>query len=434
MRTIRAQLLLGLIAGISVAIVLALLSTYLIARVQAGHAFDFHLQQIAETAPDHIHVGSSPRVLDAEEFILLQIWDKDGNVLYASRSNMLVPRQHRKGFQDISALGKQWRVFVDMRGGNTIQVSQLMDEREELMLQLAVYAVLPVVVLVPLLALLVSFVVGRSLKPLQRFAEAIGQRNPEALQPIELPKAPLEVMPVMRAINALIARLEQSLNTQKEFIGDAAHELRTPLAALRLQMQLAETAATEEARKQAFGKLYLRLERAEHLVAQLLNLARQDAAKIQQKTEAINLCELAKKAVAEFSLAAEARQIDLGLECAASPLVVDGVRADLEILLHCLVDNAVRYTLPAGRVDVALGVRDGRPMLAVIDDGPGIPPHERERVFDRFYRGEAMTNIGSGLGLAIAHKIALAHGASIAIEDNPSGHGIRVVVIFPAAA
>lgn len=431
MRTIRTQLLLGLLLGIFAAIAMALAGSFLIAQTQAGHAFDFHLQQIAETAPDHIHVGSSPRVLDAEEFILLQIWDADDNVLYASRSNMLVPRQHNQGFQNVNALGKSWRVFVELRDGHTIQVSQLMSERDELTAQLAVSAVLPVIALVPLLALLVSFVVNRSLKPLHAFADKIAQRDPNALQPIDLPRAPQEVLPVMRSINGLIARLRQALDAQKAFIADAAHELRTPLTALRLQMQLTEKAQTPEARQQAFGKLYTRLERAEHLVAQLLSLARQDVARMPEKIEAVDLCALAKMAVAEFSLSAESRNIDLGFACDLERLAVEGVGTDLQVLLHCLIDNAVRYSPPGGRVDVRVGLRNGCPMLAVVDEGPGIPASERERIFSRFYRGENAADIGSGLGLAIAQRIAQAHGASLQIEDNDSGVGIRLVLLFP---
>ena len=432
MPTIRAQLLLGLLAGISVSILLALAGTYTIARLQAGHAFDFHLQQIAETTPDDVHAGVSERELDAEEFILLQIWDKaDGKVDYTSRANMLVPRQSKPGFQDVHALGKDWRVFVQERDDHIIQVSQLMDERNELTLQLALSAVLPVVALIPLLALLVGVVVNRGLKPLQHFADAVGERTPEKLQPIALPRAPREILPVMHAINTLIVQLEQALHAQKEFIADAAHELRTPLAALRLQMQLAEHADGDTARAQAFAKLHLRLDRAEHLVAQLLDMARQDVTNAKAQKAHVDLVAVAKKIVAEFSLAAEARQIDLGLDSYVENLVVDGVRADLEVMLRCLVDNAVRYSLSPGRVDVRLERRDGKPMLAVIDNGPGIPAAERERVFDRFYRGEGATAIGSGLGLAIAQKIAQAHGATLGIEDNDDGRGILVAVVFP---
>lgn len=431
MRSIRAQLLFGLSVGIVASILVALTGAYTFARVQAGHAFDFHLQQIAETAPDHIHVGYSPRVLDAEEFILLEIWDSAGNVLYASRSNMLVPRQHRKGLQTIDALGKRWRVYVEMRNGHTIQVSQLIDERDELVLQLTLSAVLPMIAMIPLLAGLVVVVVNRSLKPLQFFAQAVSQRTPDRLEPVVLPQSPPEVVPVMRAINALIERLKQALAAQKDFIADAAHELRTPLAALRLQMPLAENATTDEARAQAFAKLYLRLNRAERLVGQLLRLARQDAGQSRIADERVDLCEAAKSAVGEFLLPAQARRIDLGVDARVDVLPVCGVRADLDILLHCLIDNAVRYSPPEGRVDVALTVRGDRPQLAVIDNGPGIPPTERERVFDRFYRGESATDVGSGLGLAIAQKIAIAHGATIAIEDNPDSRGIRVVVVFP---
>jgi signal transduction histidine kinase len=236
------------------------------------------------------------------------------------------------------------------------------------------------------------------------------------------------VAPLVDSINGLLGRLGGALARQREFVADAAHELRTPLTALRLQLQLAERASDPLEREQAHARLREGIARATRLVEQLLALARAepDAA---TPREPIDLAGVVRAIGASHDANARSRGLDLVIE-AGDPIPVLAHGGALETLVETLLDNAIRYT-PAGRV-VLRALRQGRHALLEIDDtGPGIPAAERERVFDRFYRGPDAPEGGSGLGLAIARRIAEAHGGAIHLEDAPAGSGLRVRVELP---
>jgi two-component system OmpR family sensor kinase len=236
---------------------------------------------------------------------------------------------------------------------------------------------------------------------------------------------------MVRALNDLLARLGQALEAQREFVADAAHELRTPLTALKLQLQLAERAEPGAAQAAAFERLHRRLDRASHLVEQLLALARQEPALEEAAREEVDLAQLAREVVAEYDALAETRSIDLGVEVDSQARVL-GRRDGLRAMLGNLVDNALRYTPAGGRVDVIVGAVDGRPSLRVADTGPGIPPEQREHVFDRFHRGGDADTPGTGLGLAIVKRVAERHGATVRLLDGPGGRGLEVRVAFAA--
>jgi two-component system OmpR family sensor kinase len=242
---------------------------------------------------------------------------------------------------------------------------------------------------------------------------------------------PDEIAPLSAALNQLLARLSHAIDTQRAFVADAAHALRTPLAALQLQAQLVERADDGAARDQAIGKLRQGLERLTHLVTQLLTLARQEPGAALPAHEPVALDQLAASVVADMAQAALDRDIDLGLESGAdpSPAVVRGDAEALRILLTNLVDNALSYIPAGGRIDVAVRrSADGRAVeLVVSDNGPGIPAEERARVFDRFYRLADAPTGGSGLGLAIVAEIAQSHGARVLLEDAEPGLRVRVV-------
>jgi two-component system OmpR family sensor kinase len=238
----------------------------------------------------------------------------------------------------------------------------------------------------------------------------------------------------------LLGRLDRALGSQRAFIADAAHELRTPLTAVHLQAQLAERAQTESERARALVELRAGLDRATHLVEQLLALAREEPGLSERPFAPVNLTELAHHVIAEYAAIAAARRVDLGMVDkggAAADTVVTGDAAGLRVLLANLVDNAVRYAPAEGRVDVAVRRIEGEVTLEVRDNGPGIPAAERVRVFDRFYRVPrhgAQGLPGSGLGLAIAKRIAERHDAQIALASGipgPSGEGLSVSVRFP---
>jgi two-component system, OmpR family, sensor kinase len=311
-----------------------------------------------------------------------------------------------------------------------IQVSQPARIREELAVAMAVRTMLPLLVLLPVLIVLIWITVGRGLKPLNDIASAVALRSAADLQPLHEDHLPREVKPLVAALNELLARMSRTLSVLRSFIADAAHALRTPLTAVRLQTQIAERAPTEPARAAAFEQLKGGIERATRLVEQLLTLARNEPEAVQQPLAMVNLVDVARRVVMEQAPIADAKDINLGLETTRDVEVM-GDAAALQAMLGNLVDNAIRYTPPGGAVDVRASSGERGARLTVADTGPGIAPGERERVFDRFYRGDTLGETGSGLGLAIVRTIAQRHRASIALGDGPSGRGLEVAVRFP---
>jgi two-component system OmpR family sensor kinase len=429
MKTIRHQLLVGLLGGALACTVAAGLAMYVKVSEEANELFDHQLRQLAASLPAQVTQQADAETHDeSEEDIVIQAWDQRGTLLYASPAAQLLPRVARTGYTSITAHNERWRVYGEERHERFVQVAQATSARHELAAALALRSLLPFLLLVPVLAALIYIVVGHSLRPLGRVAEALGQRSPNALQPLPLDGHPPEVLPMVTALNELLRQLERALASQRAFVADAAHELRSPLTALKLQLQLAERARSDEQREAAFAKLHDRLDRSTHLVHQLLTSARQEPPAAGRTTALVDLPGLARLCVADHYAQACARGIDLGVEQTGAPAAVTGNADELQILLGNLIENALRYTPSGGQVDVAVAVENGRPLVRVTDTGPGIPVAERERVFDRFYRGEGNDAWGSGLGLSIVRSIAEAHGAEVALGDNPDGHGLCVTV------
>jgi len=305
--------------------------------------------------------------------------------------------------------------------------------RNRLAERAAFRTLLPFLVALPLMGLLIWRLVGRELAPLERTAVAVSRRNPGSLDPIAADDAPEELRPLIAALNDLLARLHAALDSQRRFVADAAHELRSPLTALSLQLQLATRARSDAKRAAAHDSLRQGVERATRLVEQLLALARHSPDAPVAADEPVDLAQVAREAVAHHAHAAAAKSLTLTYTGNA-PVTVTGDRAGLAVLAENLVANAVRYTPGGGAVRVSAGRDGGFAFLSVADDGPGIPAHERERVFDRFYRGEGAAGPGSGLGLAIVKDVAERHGASVRLEDGGGGRGLRVRVSFPLPA
>jgi len=275
----------------------------------------------------------------------------------------------------------------------------------------------------------VWLIVGRGLAPLGRITRWVGERRPDDLAPLPDSGVPQEVQPLVTALNDLLGRLHQALQAQRAFVADAAHELRTPLAALNLQAQLLGRAGNDNERHEALAELQAGLRRATRVVEQLLTLARSEPGGEERPPQPVNLAELARNVTARHLPLAEAKHIDLGIAHIDDHAIIPGDATTLETLLSNLVENAVRYTPDGGRIDVTVGSDHRETWLEVADTGPGIPPAERERVFDRFYRQLGTREPGSGLGLAIVRTIARRHGATVTLLDNPGG-GLRVRVAF----
>ena len=253
------------------------------------------------------------------------------------------------------------------------------------------------------------------------------------MQPLPSRDLPDEVAPVVSSLNDLLARLRQALEAQRQFIADAAHELRSPLTAVRLQVQLLRRAESDAERNAALARLERGVHRSARLVQQLLTLARQEPETPEALHGPIDLQRLAREVVADFEPLAESREVTLQLE-RDEPVVTLGNGDSLRVMLSNLVDNALRYTPAGGAVKCARERQlDGEAVLEVEDTGPGIPPDQRERVFDRFYRvsGRFQGDEGSGLGLAIVKRVADLHAAKVALDNASSGSGLKVTVHFP---
>jgi len=434
-RTIRRQLLIYLLGGMFAATLIASFATYIEVRNETNELFDYQLQQIADALPNEIPAGLNLPVGKVEhEEIAVQVWNARGRLVFTSGPVADMPRFPHFGFHSVVFQGKGWRIFSEGNANRTIQISQPHAARDELAVGMAVRTLTPFMLLVPILALLIWLVVGRSLAPMHRLAHDLSQRSPDALDPLPDNAYPPELQPILTELNRLLERLARAFATQRAFVADAAHELRTPLAALKLQLQLVEREHDRAQVTAGFGKLHERLNRATHLVQQLLTLARHEHNARPPSHLPIDLRELAAHTVSDHASQAENKGVDLGVVAgtATSPApLVMGDESSLRIMLGNLVDNATRYTHVGGCVDVSVTVaEDGSPLLRVADNGPGIPEEDRQRVFDRFYRREGTGESGSGLGLFIARTIADQHGAIISLGRTTARGGLTVTVRF----
>ncbi len=405
---------------------------------EANAFFDYHLRETALLLRDQAYGFAAPEGLPQEvpqyDFVV-QVWSLDGQRLYQSQPQAVLPAATTLGFSTVDSPAGRWRVFGVIARGHVIQVAQALRVREQRAARLALRTLAPFGVLMPVLALLIWWIVGRSLRPLGELASSVRTRSPAALDPLPSASLPDEVRPLVDALNDLLSRLAAALQHERAFIADAAHELRSPLTALSLQLQALQTATGDPERAAATGQLKAGVARATRLVEQLLTLARHERRPAREPGP-VALDDLARAVVTELVPLADSKQIDLGV-AVAEPATVPGDAEALRVLVRNLVDNAIRYTPQDGRVDVSVRreTSEGasRAVVEVSDTGPGIPVPERERVFDRFYRVPGTATPGSGIGLAIVKAIADQHGARVELGSGADGRGLRARVQFPAA-
>jgi two-component system OmpR family sensor kinase len=376
-------------------------------------------------------IGSGEQNFD----FVVQVWTADGVRIFESAEQAALPQLAVLGFADVRARGTTYRVFSMQTSGLVIQVAQDMAARRNMAGALALRTIAPVALMAPLLMLVVWWVVSRSLAPVARVRKQVASRQADDLSAVSEEGLPDEVRPLVQELNLLFDRVRHAFDAQKHFVADAAHELRSPLAALKLQVQGLQRAPDAAARDLAVSRLVAGIDRATRLVEQMLALARHEASMAAgAKPQPVDLAEVARLAISDAVAAAQARRIDIGVSHADPDAVVSGQPEALRMLLRNLIDNAVKYTPEEGRVDVGIATRDSAVELSVDDSGPGLPEEERERVLDRFYRSGEPKAPGSGLGLAIVKSIADLHGATVALAPSPSLGGLRVLVRFPPRA
>lgn len=436
MTSIRKNLLRWLIWGQLLAVTLTGTVTFFYVRSELEGLFDDRLKQLAHSIPTSsaaIEV-TAPTLknvdFDDDDDFEIQIWSADGKLLQRINPQETSPALSEIGYSSHWSHGMYWRSFVLKRGDRLIQTSQPYSDRLELSTDVAIGAIAPVCVLILVLGGLVWVSVGRGLRPLTDLARDLNQREPESLRPLKAEGLPQEVLPVVNALNRLLGKLEAAIESQRNFVNDAAHELRTPLAAVQLQAQLLQRAASAEDRTQALGEIRAGTARASHLVQQLLTLARMEPGNSYRLIETVDLSILMKTVVAEHADVAAQKQLDLGV-CQDEALTLQGNYDGLRIMLRNLIDNAIRYSPPGGRVDVSLTKTDSKAKLEVLDSGPGIPAAERELVLRRFYRHPGNQETGSGLGLPIVQEVVSRHGGELVLGEGDGGQGLRVIVSFP---
>ena len=312
-----------------------------------------------------------------------------------------------------------------------LQVAETRNKRNALAGRILSGVTLPQFAVIPLAVLLVWIGLGRGIEPLNRLSRMIRRRLPTDLSPIPTAGVPEEVKPVVHSFNDMMARLEQNLQAQQRFIGDAAHQMRTPLTGLKMQTELALTETDPENMRILLRQIAESADRAAHLTSQLLSLARAEASHDKsQSASLVDLEGLARQVTLEWVPRAMEKKIDLGFEGTGWPLQVSGNALLLRELIVNLVDNAVKYTPPEGRVTVRSRASEFA-ILEVEDDGPGIAEADRELVFERFYRVLGNEAPGSGLGLAIVREIADLHLGSVQLKPSPSGRGTLAQAVFP---
>ncbi len=433
------QRLLALVLSIVVVIWIATaVLTYFDARKELDETLDAHLAQSASLLAiqathelEEIEVDHAPLLHKYSRRVAFQVWE-EGRTLRIHSLN--APTQalavNTEGFADNVIDGVGWRVFStwDENHKNLIQVAELTEMREKLARSVVGNLLEPLVISLPILALLLWLGVARGLQPLAKLSGELEMREPENLAPLDAGMAPREVSPLIEKLNKLFTRINASREKERRFTADAAHELRTPVAGIKAQVQVASTATQDTERAHALNNAILGCDRATHLIEQLLTLARLDNLS-EAVTEHCHLRALAAEVIAAIAPTALGKGVHIELiDCEEATTLGNPVL--LRILFRNLIDNAVRHTPDGTAVRVSIATTQAQIQLTVCDNGPGIPAEDMDRVAERFYRPVGTEASGSGLGLAIVKNIAEIHAATLHFEANNQGTGLCVKVAF----
>ena len=439
MRSIRANLVLWVVGTLALGTVVVLAATYVLTRNQVGRLFDEELKQVAHAVHLREDWTQTRRVRIARPGFALSVraYDKTGRVYFETALPSLpadLPQSFGEGLASIETDEGAWRVYTHVTDEGTVQVGQAVSTRDALARELSLSVLMPMLLLIPALGVVVAWALKRGLRPLHETSRRVSDRDASRLDPLPTENVPAELLPLVQQVNALLARLEGAIGAQRRFLADAAHELRSPVGALALQVQLAERAHSAAARSAALQELARGVERSRRLVQQLMDFARLDSAVPLQAFSALNVAALARDVVGSYAARAESQDVDLGVDAPAT-LHAFGAEPELRSLLENLVDNALRYA-PAG-TPVTVSVRESAGMigLRVVDAGRGSPSAERERVFERFHRVAGDATRGTGLGLAIVKAIVERHHGAVEIADaDPSAElpGLAVSVRLPS--
>lgn len=436
--SLRRRLLGLLLGGVSAAWLATMAFSYIDAHHEVDELFDAQLSQAAQTllALASHDEGEGVEDLGAaahkyQRQLRFQIWRTDGKLLIRSNNAPETPLTGAGGFSETRGDDGHWRHFSQWNDSRSlqVQVSENHHIRDELIGHIAWRLLFPALFGLPLIGIWVWLATRQGLSSLNGVAHQIASRDPQQLQAIHPLAAPEEIRPLIDALNGLFQRVEQTLEAERRFTADAAHELRTPLAALQAQLQVAQRARDSEEHDRSLQQLQSGLTRAAHLVDQMLLLARLDPESGLPDPQTVDLAALTESVCADLGPQILARNIDFDFE-SVTPAILTGQAEWLRVLVRNLVDNAVRYTPEGGQVAVRITRDTDRLTLSVSDSGPGIPPEERATVLQRFHRLNQAEQPGSGLGLAIVARIAELHGARLWLDSSPMTKGLNIGVQF----
>lgn len=413
--------------------------TYFDIRHESEELLDAHLAQSAslilaqaEHAIEEIEMEHAPQFKEGHR-VAFQLWERGKKLRLHSKNapnTLLSPVTN--GFSNAVINGQDWRVFSawTRHHENLVQVAERNDSRQDITHAMTMNLLLPLLVALPMLGLLVWIAVAHSLSPLMRLGHEVARRDAANLEPLRPEGAPREVMPLIDNLNTLFARVARLIEHERRFTADAAHELRTPLAALMTQAQVARAATADAERNRALDNVIAGCGRAARIVDQMLTLARLEPDTALGTRTTIDLRTLVQSVAADIAPAALQRSVDIEFsDCPETR--VSGNSELIRIALRNLIDNAVRYSPDNTRVRVAIAHDSEFVSIEVIDQGPGLSPEDQARVGQRFYRVPGNAASGSGLGLSIARRIAELHGGMAVLRDNGNGAGLTAELRLP---
>jgi len=443
-RSLQGRLLLLVLSGVALVWLVTSALTWRDVRHELDELLDGHLAQAAallvarqaqEMEQEDGHGLDAPTLHHYAPKVAFQVFH-EGRLALRSANAPVAPmvgadRDFRSGFKTVQLQGRAWRVFAAHGAERDVQVyvGEQVGSRNDILWAVLRSTLWPMVVALPLLVAAVWWAVRQGMQPIRQLGRLLAERRPQALHPVTLAPLPSEMAPMIGALNQLFERIGQLLEAERRFTADAAHELRTPIAAIRMQAQVALGASDDALRNHALQGTLEGCDRATRLVEQLLSLSRLEAADSPAMDD-VDLRALARRVVAELAPRAIGKQQSLEFEGNENgPCVMPGNETLLAVLVRNLVDNAVRYSPPAARIRVTVQRRDGQVMLSVEDSGPGLTEAEQRRLGERFFRVAGSGESGSGLGWSIVRRIAAVHRLAVDVRTSAALGGLEVRVV-----
>jgi len=435
--SIHRTLLFSLLAGLLACAIVITVVAYLNSAHEMHELFGDSMKRTAAVIKDQIFAKSGSQQDannlgsdEVEESSVIQIWNGQGKLLHSSPQDVELPLQPNEGFGSVTIKGQKWKTYTAKAGNDGfVQVAQPRRIVTTMIEESAARTLIPFAILFALLGLGAWLIVGRSLAPLSHLSRLIASRDIDQLKPISTLKVPNEIQPIVRALNELLTRLDEAMELQRQFTADAAHELRTPLAAVKIQADLLNRAQSPADRNDAIKKLSEGIERSINMASQLLSASLASTVKSTLDFKTLSLDLIVESCISTFAPIAAQKHANITF-APRERCTISADEEGIRVLVNNLLDNAIRHTPGGGNINVSLCMQDKKPVLKIADTGPGIAEAEKSKIFQRFYRVPGTSFSGAGLGLAIVKDIANNHGAVVTVTNGPGNRGAMFSIIF----